>query len=187
MKIFVCAYFANEFWINRNYAFIEFCFAFFTVLIQLAQFKKEYDGRVLRVDVADAPRGRDRRAGGGRAGGFGGRGAAAGGGGGGGSMRGGGQPFKGGSSRSGERGAASKSDDFGRPEFSRPEGPGFGRSVGRGRGQDGADFVAHPSAPGRPRLQLKPRTTDPAELEKLKKLEEEETKKRQARIFQAKD
>lgn len=45
---------------------------------------KEYDGRVLRVDVADAPRGRERR-GGGR-GGFAGRG---------GNSRGGGQPFRG--------------------------------------------------------------------------------------------
>lgn len=43
------------------------------------------------------------------------------------------------------------------------------------------------SAPGRPHLNLKPRTTDPEELERLKKIEEEETKKRQARIFGVKE
>lgn len=43
------------------------------------------------------------------------------------------------------------------------------------------------SAPGRPPLNLKPRTTDPQELERLKKIEEEETRKRQARIFGVKE
>uniref|UniRef100_A0A915PX20 RRM domain-containing protein n=1 Tax=Setaria digitata TaxID=48799 RepID=A0A915PX20_9BILA len=137
----------------------------------------EYDGRMLRVDVADAPRGRERR-GGGR-GSFGGRG---------GSAR-GGPPFRGdgrrggGSSRSGER-PDSRTDNFGRADYDRPDRGGFSR--GRGYGQD-VEFVAHSSAPGRPQLNLKPRTTDPEELERLKKIEEEETKKRQARIFGVKE
>ncbi|VDK85544.1 unnamed protein product [Litomosoides sigmodontis] len=118
----------------------------------------EYDGRVLRVDVADAPRGRERK-GGGR-GNFGGRG---------GSSRGGGSSFRGesgrggGTSRSGER-PSSRNDNFGRVDYDRSD-----------------------KAPGRPPLNLKPRTTDPQELERLKKIEEEETKKRQARIFGMKE
>ncbi|KAL4003287.1 RNA recognition motif family protein [Acanthocheilonema viteae] len=136
----------------------------------------EYDGRVLRVDVADAPRGRERR-GGGRSN-FGGRG---------GSSRGGGPSFRGdsrrggGSSRSGER-PNSRSDNFGHMDYDRSDRG----SVGRGRSQN-VEFVAHSSAPGRPHLNLKPRTTDPEELERLKKIEEEETRKRQARIFGVKE
>ncbi|MCP9258339.1 hypothetical protein DINM_002837 [Dirofilaria immitis] len=132
----------------------------------------EYDGRMLRVDVADAPRGRERR-GGGR-GNFGGRG---------GSSRSGGQPFRGdsrrggGASRSGER-RNSRNDNFGRSDYDR---------LDRGKGHQDVEFVAHSSAPGRPHLNLKPRTTDPKELEKLKKIEEEETRKRQARIFGVKE
>lgn len=43
-----------------------------------------------------------------------------------------------------------------------------------------------PSKPaGRPRLQLKPRTTDPAELEAKKQREAEEEEARKARLFQA--
>ncbi|CAG9535757.1 unnamed protein product [Cercopithifilaria johnstoni] len=136
----------------------------------------EYDGRVLRVDVADAPRGRERR-GGGR-GNFGGRG---------GSSRGGGPPFRGdsrrggGTSRSGER-PNSRNDNFGNMDY---DGSDRG-SISRGRSQN-VELAAHSSAPGRPHLNLKPRTTDPEELERLKKIEEEETRKRQARIFGVKE
>uniref|UniRef100_A0A0R3RZJ3 RRM domain-containing protein n=1 Tax=Elaeophora elaphi TaxID=1147741 RepID=A0A0R3RZJ3_9BILA len=135
----------------------------------------EYDGRVLRVDVADAPRGRERR-GGGR-GNFGGRG----------SSRGSGPPFRGdgrrggGTSRSGER-PNSRNGNFGRADYDRSDRS----TVGRGRGQN-VELTAHSSAPGRPHLNLKPRTTDPEELERLKKIEEEETRKRQARIFGVKE
>jgi hypothetical protein len=45
-------------------------------------------------------------------------------------------------------------------------------------------FSSHSHAdPSRPRLQLTPRTTDPAALEERKKREEEEEKQRQAKIF----
>ncbi|VDO64880.1 unnamed protein product [Onchocerca flexuosa] len=137
----------------------------------------EYDGRMLRVDVADAPRGRERR-GGGR-GNFGGRG---------GSSRGGGPPFRGdnrhggGTCRSGER-PDSRNDNFGRADYDRSDRS----SVNRSRGHQDVEPIAHSSAPGRPHLNLKPRTTDPKELERLKKIEEEETKKRQARIFGVKE
>ncbi|KAK6102092.1 RNA recognition motif family protein [Brugia pahangi] len=138
----------------------------------------QYDGRVLRVDVADAPRGRERR-GGGR-GSFGGRG---------GGSRGGGLPFKGdsryggGTSQSGER-SDIRNDNFGRADYDRSNRSSISR--GRGHGQD-VELAAHSSAPGRPHLNLKPRTTDPEELERLKKIEEEETRKRQARIFGVKE
>ncbi|VDM39525.1 unnamed protein product [Toxocara canis] len=142
-----------------------------------------FDKRALRIDVADAPRGRDGGRGGGR-GGYGGRGG-----------RGGGlPPFRedGGARMGGDR---SQGGRGGYEHFERQgsDRGGFGRGGGmRSGGRRGApppeeEFVAHPSEPGRPRLQLKPRTTDPAELERLRKQDDEETKKRQAHIFGAKD
>ncbi|CAB03342.1 RRM domain-containing protein [Caenorhabditis elegans] len=52
--------------------------------------------------------------------------------------------------------------------------------------QHKAEETSDPSAPPaeRPRLNLKPRTTDAAEIEARKKQEEEETKRRQEKLFQ---
>ncbi|VDK59600.1 unnamed protein product [Anisakis simplex] len=137
-----------------------------------------FDNRVLRIDVADAPRGRS-----GNRGGFGGRGGG----------RGGGFRDEGrGGPPSYERQSLDRSDRGGaQGGFSGGRG-GMMRGGGSRRGPGGGsfpppeeEFVAHPAEPGRPRLQLKPRTTDPEELERIKQREEEETKKRQAHIFGA--
>ncbi|VDN02712.1 unnamed protein product [Thelazia callipaeda] len=131
-----------------------------------------YDGRILRIDVADAPRERERRSGG--RGGFGGRG---------GNFR-GGQSLRGdnrrGGSYSGER-IGNRSDNV---DHDRSGRSGLGR--GKSHPPD-TDSIPHAKAPGRRQLKLQPRTTDPEELERLKKIEEEETKKRQARIFGMKE
>uniref|UniRef100_A0A915BXT4 Eukaryotic translation initiation factor 4H n=1 Tax=Parascaris univalens TaxID=6257 RepID=A0A915BXT4_PARUN len=146
----------------------------------------EFDNRRLRIDVADAPRSRDGGRGG--RGGFGGRGGS----------RGGGQPpFRddggarmGGGANERTQGGRSGYDHFERQGSDRG---GYGRAGGmRGSGSRRAppteeQFVAHPSEPGRPRLQLKPRTTDPVELERLRQQDDEETKRRQAHIFGVKD
>lgn len=140
----------------------------------------DFDGRFLRIDVAEAQRGRGER--GGRGGG-----------------RGGPRFRDDGHSRgdfTGNRGgdfAGSRGGDFtgGRGGYDRPPRGQFGGRGGQRRGPPPSqeqEFVAHPTtSSGRPRLQLKPRTTDPAELERIRQQEEEETRKRQAHIFGVKD
>uniref|UniRef100_A0A1I8ACE1 Eukaryotic translation initiation factor 4H n=1 Tax=Steinernema glaseri TaxID=37863 RepID=A0A1I8ACE1_9BILA len=126
-----------------------------------------FENRPLRIDVADAPRKQDR-------GGF----------------RGG----RGGGDRGGSRGGAGG----GNPRGGRPAG-GFAQGGSRGPRNAGPDSDGWqmpkksvprreddvlPSAdPNRPRLKLKPRTTDPAEIERRRLAEEEAEKLRREKIF----
>ncbi|KAK0417067.1 hypothetical protein QR680_012817 [Steinernema hermaphroditum] len=124
-----------------------------------------FENRPLRIDVADDPRKKDR-------GGFrGGRGAERGGsrGGAGGTQRG---PRHGGNfSQGGSRG----------PRSSAPDSDGWQlpkKSVPR-REND----VAPSADPNRPRLKLKPRSTDPAEIERRRLADEEAERQRREKIF----
>uniref|UniRef100_A0A1I7TLY5 Serine/arginine-rich splicing factor 2 n=1 Tax=Caenorhabditis tropicalis TaxID=1561998 RepID=A0A1I7TLY5_9PELO len=146
----------------------------------------DFASRTLKVNRAQ-PRDRNDRGGrGGGRGGFGGdRGHRGGrGGGGGGFRRGGGGRFndnegRGGFGGGGHRGYRQRkeSGEIGGSQHEDGHNP-------RPRRQ--SEESGAPSAPPaeRPRLNLKPRTTDPAEIEARKKKEEEETRKRQEKLFQ---
>ncbi|VDD93352.1 unnamed protein product [Enterobius vermicularis] len=146
----------------KGYAYVEF-----NSKNDLAEALKldglDYCGRPLRIDVADSQRGR----GGGRGG------------------RGGGQPGQRFRDDSGNRGDFSSH----KGGFDRQQRNQFNSRSGHRRGPlPEQEVIAHaPPSSGRPRLQLKPRTTDPVELQKIREREEEETKRRQAHIFGVKD
>lgn len=147
----------------KGYAYVEF-----NSRNDLAEALKldgaDYLGRPLRIDVADSQRGSR----GGRSGRGGGPG---------------GQRFR---DDSGNRGDYSSH----RGGYDRQQRGQYSNRGGHRRGPTAADseVIAHaPPSSGRPRLQLKPRTTDPVELQRIREREEEETRKRQAHIFGVKD
>ncbi|MFH4975579.1 hypothetical protein AB6A40_002288 [Gnathostoma spinigerum] len=135
----------------------------------------EYDNKVLRIDVADAPKNRGARGGSyGPRGGFGGRVGS----------RGGGGFGRGGR---GEHGGGGYDD---RRMGARREGAyDYEGSSEGGQSSRTLDDVppAPTNDPNRRRLHLLPRTQDPKVLEELRMKEEEETKRRQAHIFGLKD
>ncbi|KAF1762078.1 hypothetical protein GCK72_010340 [Caenorhabditis remanei] len=147
----------------------------------------EFAKRVLKVNRAQQ---RDRSDRGGRGGGrgnFGDRGGRGGrgGGGGGGFRRGGGGRFNDGEGRGGFGGGGNRG--YGRQRKESEEFGGSQHEDGHNpRHRRPSEEGSAPSAPAaeRPRFNFKPRTTDAAEIEARKKLEEEETKRRQEKLFQ---
>lgn len=147
----------------KGYAYVEF-HSKNDLIEALEMDGRDYLGRPLRIDVADVQRGNK--------GGRGGRGG------------GGNQRFK---DDSGSRGDyTSHRGNYDRSSRGQYSNRGNYRRAPPPSSE--SEVIAH-SLPnsGRPRLQLKPRTTDPVELERIREREEEETRKRQAHIFGVKD